>query len=319
MKPFFPILPIFFGLVLGQAVPVFSDPTPPAASGLSAAQWKDIYARFEGTFHSQTTRLDDLQKELVENQRVTQELDSQIASIRRNKEPGVFDQLRLNHLLNDLKDHLEKNSALQHAWTDTQKEQEQKGLSLISLLNDRIQVLLEKPATVPDELTPTLTDLTELAQKRHRVQEVLDRYQPRKEAKQSPPISAFRTLGTSDPESLQITLDLLRERDKTLEDDERKLLLEADGLQDEMKMQRKMKDFLAGIKRMSQDSGAPPENLDRTDLSRLYGGKNPEKLSDHLLSIQNALAKNRSARDQIEQLIANIQERQNSLKERKRK
>jgi predicted nucleic acid-binding Zn-ribbon protein len=319
MRPFFPILFILIGLVLGRAVPAFSEPTPTPISGLSVAQWEEIYARFEGVFHFQTSRLDNLQKELEKNQRTTQDLDSQIAEIRKNKEPGVFDQLRLNHLLNDLKDHLEKNSALQRSWSDSQKEQEQKGLSLIALLNDRIEGMLEKPTTDPGVLTPTLTTLTELAQKRRQVQATLDRYQPRKETKQSPPISAFRTLGTSDPESLQITMDLLRERERTLEDEKRKLLLETDGLQDEMKMQKKMKDFLAGIKRMNQDSGAPPESFDRTDLSRLYGGKNPEKLSAHLLSLQNALSKNRSAHDQIEQLIANIQERQNSLQERKKK
>src|SRR5208282_999832 len=67
-------------------------------------------------------------------------LENKIARLRQEsqKHPGVFDEIRLNGLLNNLRDELQKNSAFQHQCLDKQTEFEQKALSLVSLYNDRI-------------------------------------------------------------------------------------------------------------------------------------------------------------------------------------
>ncbi|HVZ81213.1 MAG TPA: hypothetical protein VHE12_10535 [bacterium] len=291
--------------------------SPSPTVGLSAAQWEEAFARFETSFALQTARLNDLRKGMDKGQSTTQELNAQVDHIRNGKEPGVFDQARLNHLLNELKDQLERNAALQRQWTDVQKDQEQKGLSLISMLNDRIEGLLENPGSAEGDPAALLANLAHFAQKRRQVQEALDRYRTKREKTKTPPLSAFRDLGANDPESLEMTLDLLRERQKALQEEDQRLSIEIDGIQEELSLQRKMKDFLAGIKRLNQDSGAPPESSERTSLSRLYGGKSAERLAGRLVQLKSALLKNRSTREQITQLISQIQEKSNSSKERK--
>jgi predicted nucleic acid-binding Zn-ribbon protein len=310
-----------FSIVITFVFAQSASPPPSSgpSNGLSSLQWEAAYDRLEAEFILQTTALTGLQKEMIKEQEEMHGLDSQVAKLRHGQDPGVFDQIRLNHLLNDLKDHLEKNAVLQRQWTDSQKEHQQKGLSLISLLNDRIEGLLEMTGTNSSALTTNLTTLSKLAQKRRQIQETLQRFESKKERSVDPPLSAFRSLGTNDLESLEMTLDLLKERQKALEEENQRLSLEANGIQGELKLQKKMKDFLIGIKRMNQDSGSPPEGFERSHLSGLYSGRNPEKLSGRLEQIQMFLSRNRSTGDQINHLISNVQERMNSLKERKLK
>lgn len=311
------ILSFVITSVLAQSATPLPSVGP--SSGLSSVQWEDAYDRLEAEFILQTTSLTGLQKEMIREQQEMHDLDSQVAKLRHGKDPGVFDQIRLNHLLNDLKDRLEKNAILQRQWTDCQKEHQQKGLSLISLLNDRIEGLLEMMGTSSSALAINLTTLSKLAQKRRQIQETLQRFESKKERSVDPPLSAFRSLGMNDLESLEMTLDLLKERQKALEEENQRLSLEASGIQDELKLQKKMQDFMVGIKRMNQDSGSPPEGFERSHLSGLYSEKNTEKLNNRLEQIQMSLSRNRSTGDQINQLISNVQERMNSLKERKLK
>jgi hypothetical protein len=298
-----------------------ASPTPGLA--LSQVQWEAAVGQFEGSISALTKELARLQGEIARNQKETESLEGQVTRIRQSagREGGVFDQLRLNRLLNDLKDRLEKNSTLQKQWTEKQKELEQKGLSLISLYTDRIELELESAdhSPTPSAVSPQYGALTLLIQKRHRVQQVLQQYQSKKEKSLPIPLEAFKTLKSADSESLQLTLDLLRDKKRSLEEDLEKEGIEMDEIRNEIKLQGKMREFMEGIKRMNQDSDAPVEGSKRNDLSRIYGSKQTKKLESRLAEIQAMTAKNKAMLADINQMTSKVQDQLAALGERKRK
>ena len=94
---------------------------------------------------------------------------------------------------------------------------------------------------------------------------------------------------TNDREGLQLTLDLIRDRKKDLEEQLEKWSIEQDEVKNELKLQGKMQEFLDGIRRMNEDSDFPSGNLKKSNLGNATGGKQRNKLEAHLNELQDLI------------------------------
>ncbi|SRR5258708_4816986 len=300
--------------------------TPPALNSgvtLSSQQWKSVLAEFEASVFSLSQWLEKSQAEKKKNQDDISTLEQKLASLRKEDADGsnVFNEIRLKGLLGELKEKLEKNSTLQHQWDDKQKEFEQKALSLTALYNDRIEAELEntEPNQGANQIDEKLGGLTLLIQKRNQTQALLKEYAKKRDNEKLLSVASFKSFKTDDRESLQLTLDLFRDRKKDLEDQVEKWSLELEEVKNELKLQGKMQDFLEDIRQINEDSDFPQGGLKRRDLESVAGKGQKNKLESRLAELQEKIGRGQKTLIQITQLMARVDNQLNSLNERKRK
>jgi hypothetical protein len=318
---------LFFISGLAPPGPGYSQqsPFPESSTGivLSDPQWKAAVSQFQDSVMFLSNGLEKDQADLDLLQKKIERLENKIEELRQNSENGsnVFDEIRLKSLLNDLKDDLEKSSDLQHNRDNQQKEFEQKALSLIALYNDRIETELQpgSGSLEPAALQLKLDSLSLLIQKRNHIQLLLKKYQKKTCNTESIPIASLNSLKTNDREGLQLTQDLIQDRKKGLDEQLAKWSIEEEEVKNELKLQGKMQEFLAGIRRMNEDSDFPSGSLNKSDLGNATEGKERSKLEKHLNEIQSLIQNGQESLSQLDQLMVKIQNQLESFGERKSK
>ncbi len=296
-----------------QTLPSVSD----SGVSLTDAQWKSIVTQFEGSVLVLSQWLSDTRKKMEDLQDDIRNLELKIARLRAETGDGggVFDEFRLKGLLNDLKDKLESNSDLQHEWDQKQREFEQKALSLIALYNDRIAQDLEtgEPSVPPSQLNSKLDELTVLVQKRNQIQDLLKQYREKNnvESPQIPP--SFGAPQASDRDGLLLTLDLIRDRKKSLEEQIEKWSIEEEEVKNELKLQGKMQEFLEDLQRDNEDSSFPHDSLKRNDLSDMAGDKERQRLEARLEDLRQMTAHGQASLGQLDQFMDKVQKHLDSL------
>ena len=301
--------------------------SPPDLGGegvtLSGTQWETVLAQFESSVSSLSQWLEDARSEQKKNDEGIKGLETKVAALRKdNREnSNVINEIRLKGLLNDLKEKLEKNSQLQHDRDAKQKEFSQKAYSLISLYNDRIETVLgfTVAGTDPTKMDAQLRDLTALVQKRNRIQNLLEEYGKGGDPEKLLSISSLKSIRSHDRESLQLTLDLLRDRKKDLEEQMTKWALEQDEVKNELKLQGKMQEFLEDIRQINEDANFSRGGLRGNDLEGVAGKGLKGKMEIRLSELQAKTAQGSRTLSQIDQFIAKVQNQINSSNERDRK
>ena len=325
MKSFFTF--ILAALFWAIGATLWSQTAEPTVSSnrpvLDETQWKKVVGQFEESVATLSTWLENCQNETKGLQTEIENLEGKIAKLRDKTRDGsgVIDEFRLKGLLNDLKDKLEKNSNLEHQWDDKQKEFEQKAMSLVSLYNDRIDSDLQTAdsSTQSSRLNSTFNELVSLIQKRKQTLELIKRYQKKTSGENQIPLASFKDLKPSDKEGLLLTLDLIRDRKKGMEEQLEKWTIEEDEVKNELKLQGKMKDFLEDIQRMNEDSSFPHGSLKRSDLGDVTGDKEHKKLQSRLDDLQQKIDQGQTALTQINQLMTKVQNQLDGLGERNKK
>ncbi len=298
-------------------------PLPESSTGvnLSDTQWKTASEQFEKSVMDLSNILEKCRTDLNLLQVKIDHLETKITEIRQNTQKGsnVFDDIRLKGLLNDLKDDLERSADLQHRWDDSQKEFEQKSLSLIALYNDRIEgeLQLDGGPLGPPTLQAKLDSLSLLIQKRNHIQLLLKKYPQKETNTESLSIASLNSLKTNDRESLQLTLDLIQDRKKNLGEQLEKWSIEEEEIKNELKLQGKMQEFLEGIRRMNEDSDFPSGNLRKNQLGNVADGKERGKLETRLNQIQSLIQHGQESLARLDQLMVKIQNQLESMRERK--
>ena len=280
---------------------------------LSEAEWTGVQARFENDitvlidwFETYKTRKKVLAGEILELQDKSAQLRDQ---------SNFFKEIHLKELLNKLRDKLEENSDLDHEADLKQKEFEEKCLSLIDLYNGRIEYELESGETIlpPSQLKSEIDQLCLLARQRNRIQTVLDQYGLKEKNEKLSSVEKIYSAKTNDRETLQLTLDLFKDREKNLQDQIEKWSLELDSLRNELKLQGEMKDFLKDIQDINADSNFPQGNLKQEDLEFLSGDSQKKKLFIALNEVQQKVLRGQKLLAQIEQLSTEVQIRLDRL------
>ncbi|SRR5579871_1169245 len=319
---------ILLSLVVGGTMtPLWSQTATPSlsSSGLSIddAQWKTVVAQFEESVSSLSKGLEDRQSQMAALQSEIETLEGKISQLRGKTEngSGVIDEFRLKSLLNNLKDELQKNSDLQHQWDGEQKEFEQKAMSLIALYNERIDKDLQSTdlSSPSSRLNVTFNELVQLIQKRNQTLALIKRYQKKTTGETPPPLASFGGVRPTDREGLLLTLDLIRDRKKGLEEQLEKWSIEEDEAKNELKLQGKMKDFLEDIERMNEDSSFPHSSLKRSDLGDVAGEKERKRLQSKLDDLQQKISQGQAALIQINQFMDKIQHQLDDLGVREEK
>ena len=295
---------------------------PSEGVALSESQWTAVQSRFEKDvavlitwFETYENRKKDLTLEISDLQDKTAHLRDETRD-----QSNLFKEIRLKELLNKLKDKLEENSNSNHEADLKRKEFEEKSLSLIDLYNSRIEFELGSGETnvPPDQLKSKVDLLSDLARQRNRIQVVLERYGQRDDKEKLGSIVKFFSTKTTDRETLQLTLDLFKDRQKNLQEQIEKWSLELDSLRNELRLQGEMKDFLKDIQDMNANANFPQGNLKQEDLEFLSGDSQKKKLFLRLTEVQQKILRGQKLLAQIEQLSVEVQGRLKPLSEDKK-
>jgi hypothetical protein len=294
-----------------------AESNPAEGVTLSSVQWTVVQDRFENDIATLMIWLEKYQirkkvlsSEIVDLQQKTAQLRDETRS-----ESNLFKEIRLKELLNNLKDKLQENSNADHEADTKQKDFEQKCLSLIELYNGRIESELESGEVnaTPAQLDSKVNQLSDLAKKRNRIQQILKQHRKREDNEKLAEVGAVSSLKTNDRETLQLTVDLFKDRQKSIQEQIEKWSLELDGLRNELKLQGEMKDFLKDIQNMNADSNFPQSNLKQEDLDFLSGDSQKKKLISRLNEVQQKVLLGQKLLAQINQLLTKAQGRLDSL------
>lgn len=289
---------------------------------LSEPQWTAVQSRFEKDvaalivwFETYENRKKDLTLEISDLQDKTTHLRDETRD-----QSNLFEEIRLKELLNKLKDKLEENSNLDHEADIKRKEFEEKSFSLIDLYNSRIEFELGSDETnvPPDKLKSKVDLLSDLAHQRNRIQVVLDQYGQRDDKEKLESVGNFFSTKSNDRETLQLTLDLFKDRQKNLQEQIEKWSLESDSLRNELRLQGEMKDFLKDIQDMNANSNFPQGNLKQEDLEFLSGDSKKKKLFLRLNDVEQKILRGQKLLAQIEQLSVEVRGRLETLNEDKK-
>ena len=308
---------LFFAAGLGF---LYAQPSGSLGSStgvsLTGPQWEKVVSEFEESVLGQIRHMDSLQNDIKSLQSEIKELEGKIALLRQasQKESSVIDEIRLKSLLNNLKNKLEKNASLQHEWDDRVRDFDQKALSLIALYNDRIDTDLgaTNAPLDPSQLQLQFNELSLVVQKRNKIQSLLKNYQKKNDSDKSLYVNSFANLNPGDPDSLLLTLDLIRDRKKELEEQLEKWSIEEEEIRNELKLQEKMQEFLEDIQRMNEDSSFPRDSLKRNDLEVMAGNKERKQLEARLADLQKNAIRDQVTLDQLNLLMSKIQKQAGS-------
>jgi len=287
-------------------------------SKLSQDQFEKTVLQFEDSISSLAQWLEKskLQDENTKAQIIS--LEGRIAALRKDDQntTNVFSGIRLKNLLNELKENLEKKADFLHQRDEKQAEFEQKALSLTALYNDRIEMELGSVSAEmqPSDLQSKFNRIAQLIQKRDRVESTLARYKKKTNETKSYPVLSFDSLKIDDRESLQLTLGLIQDRKKELDEKIQKESIEEEEIKNELNLQLKMQEFLDGIKRMNEESDFPNQDFRKNDFSSIVGGHQKKKLELRLKEIQDQISSDQMNLSRLNQLGARIQDRSDEAK-----
>jgi chromosome segregation ATPase len=299
-----------------------SPKSPPSGQNLTSSDddWQGVVRQFEESVLSLSDELSTLKTQKKSLDQGIDKLKEKIKKLRQDAQgqTNVFDEIRLKNFLNDLKDMLEKSSTLQRDLDDKQKGFEQKSLVLLALYNDRIDKDLAADAASQDSslLSSKLRDLAFLVQKRHYLQSLLTKYQTNDSVEEPIHEPSLDDLNLGDQESLQLTLDLIRDRKNDLESQQEKYSIEEDEIKKELNLQGKMQEFLEGVQKLNEDSNFPHGSLKRNDLEDMAGTKEKHKLEKRLNELQGMTDQCQKSLEQLNQLMTNVQNHLNSLSDK---
>jgi hypothetical protein len=296
--------------------------SPSEGVTLSEPEWTAVQTRFENDIEVLIKWFETYKISKNNLTFTISELQNKSAELRdeTRNESNLFKEIHLKELLNKLRDKLEENSDLDHAAELKQKELEENCLSLIDLYNGRIEFELESSEvnSTPAQLKVKIDKLCVLARQRNRIQTVLNQYGQKENNEKLGSVEEMFSEKTNDRETLQLTLDLFKDRQKSLQDQIEKWSLEIDSLNNELKLQGEMKGFLKDIQDINADSNFPQGNLKQEDLEFLSGDSQKKKLFVHLNEVQAKIAHGQKLLARIEQLSAEIQTRLDRLGEDKK-
>jgi len=296
--------------------------SPSEGVTLSEAEWSAVQTRFESDITVLITWFETYEISKKNLTASISELQSKSAELRdeTRDQSNLFKEIHLKELLNKLRDKLQENSDLDHEAELKRKEFEEKCLSLIDLYNGRIEFELESSETnvPPPQLKSKINQLCLLARQRNRIQTVLNQYGQKENNEKLGSLAKVFSAETNDRETLQLTLDLFKDRQKSLQDQIEKWSLEMDGLNNELKLQGEMRGFLKDIQDINADSNFPQGNLKQEDLDFLSGDSQKKKLFVHLNEVQAKIERGQKLLAQIEQLSTEVQTRLDRLGEDKK-
>ncbi|HTC20956.1 MAG TPA: hypothetical protein VK859_08920, partial [bacterium] len=165
----------------------------------------------------------------------------------------------------------------------------------------------------PSALQLKLDALGLLIEKRNRLQALIKKYQKTTNDAEPLPVLSLNLIKTNDREGLQLTMDLIRDRKKDLEEQLEKWSIEQDEVKNELKLQGKMQEFLDGIRRMNEDSDFPSGNLKKNSLGNATGDKQRSKLEVHLNELQAAIERGQASMSEMDQLMVKVQNQLEAL------
>src|SRR6185369_5011126 len=163
-----------------------------------------------------------------------------------------------------------------------------------------------KPVDSTEALEAQIPLLKELAQKRARLQKTLGENPEPSTSGSSPDLSAIDRISAGDREGHQLTLRLLEDRKKELERELEKLRGRETEAKGELRLQRKMRDFLDGIQRMNESSDFPHTSLERSDLGDAGDRSQDERLQSRLTGVQGDIAAGEMELKKTRELILKI-------------
>ncbi len=324
LKLSFLTLILLTGWFGGFAATAWPQPAPAMSSGatLTEAQWLAVQARFEADISTLLTWLKDYQtnkavlaSDIADLQSKTTQLRSELRT-----DSNVFKEIRLKELLNELKDKLEDNSKMAREADAKQKEFEQKCINLSDIYNSHIEMLLAQGDITESATTldAKVNQVTDLARKRNRVQTLLSQYRQKDRIDEPMQLNAVEVLKTNDRETLQLTMDLFKDRQKIIKEQIGKWTLEMESIRNELKLQGEMKDFLKDVHSMNADSNFPQNDLKQDDIEFLSTDSHKKKLNDRLNEVQQRILQGQKEDAQIDLLLTKVKGRLDRMNEGKR-
>ncbi len=129
-----------------------------------------------------------------------------------------------------------------------------------------------------------------------------------------PALPSIQRVDGQDLEGLQLTLDLLTDRQKDLQERIEKSTVQQAETEQELKLQVKMRDFLEDVQRMNEDSDFPHDGLSRNDLGAAAGKKQKDELEKKLQEISNGRDRDEKNLEQLKAYMTNVQSQISSLR-----
>ncbi len=278
-----------------SAVPVSQAQTQTAFEDLEKEVWN--------------TRLDlaASQEEIQKLRGTIAGLQEKLSLLRRESgnNPGVFQVLRQKMLLSELEPHLERMALLERERKRKKADFSQKALSLLALYNRRIEAELNPlDARVP--LMEKIHRLQVLGQKRSHLLNLLDDLSGQTVPGKDRAFDDFKGVTVNDPKGRRIVLELLEERRKELLAQSGKLDAQEQEIREQLRLQKKMNDFLMGIERLNESADFPHSSLKRNDLQGVSDKNQTIKLESKLQEIQGIRAATERTRKQVDQFIQRL-------------
>jgi hypothetical protein len=321
-KFFFTFIFITLGVCFWPLSRSVAESSPSEGLTLSTVQWSAVQSRFENDIAVLIVWLEKCENRKKVLALEISDLQNKTSQLRAEtrEQANLFKEIRLKELLNDLKDKLQENSTEDRDANLKQKDFEQKCLSLIDLYNSRIEIELESGEVnaAPAQLDAKVNQLSVLARKRNRIKVILKQYRKKEDSEKLTAVGTLSTLKTDDKETLQLTVDLFKDRQKSLQEELEKWNLELDGIKNELKLQGEMKDFLKDIQNMNTDANFPQGNLKQEDMEFLSGESKKKKLASRLNEVEQKILRGQKVLAQIDELLTKVQTRLDSLSKREK-
>lgn len=254
--------------------------------------------------------LGKVEEELKKVMAEVHSLQEKITALRKEagKEPGLFAEMRLKILLNDLKPRLEWKSLLERQDREKHRNFEEKTSSLLSMYNAKIENEL-KPLDSPGSLEDEISHLQVLAQKRGSLRKLVAEHAEPLEPEKTGNTTKFENLTSVASPGLHMTLNLLEDQRKDLQARLEKNRLQEEEIQNEIKLQGKMKDFVDGIQKMNENSDFPRFSLKRSDLENMSGQDQVVILEKKFMELQAQRQRDEKSLRQVEDLILKVKRR----------
>ena len=314
------IIPLILIQILISVAWVEAQTTVPnleTGPAIGNEKWEDVLSEFEKEVSQLDQDLSDIKRHQNQLHEEIERLEVKSTSIRTQSQsdPNLINQIRLNGILKELQEKLELDSQIQRDWKEKVDLFDQKSLSLLSLYDDRIEQYLDSPMTQTAD--DRLRSLISIVRKRKILQNQIDQYPKTSEEDGGPALPSLQTVDDQNLDGLQLTLDLLIDRQKSLEEQIEKSTLQEAEIEQELKLQNKMKDFLEDVRRINEDSDFPHDSLKSDDLNSVSGNGSKGKLEKNLQDITNERGRDEENLVQLKTYIANVQSQILSLKSEK--
>jgi hypothetical protein len=297
------------------------QPYSPSGSGAPTPGFRSLYAPVTARFETETMALVAEMESIRNRQSKTQyqiqtiQLKAKVLRDKNRSSLNMFEEAKLKGCLNELQEKLEENSNLEKKYSQDRTEFEQKALSLLSFYNDWIDANLSvSSAGSTSNLDDRLNALVRIVRKRGQIQDLLRHYgyPEEKEPKFKP--ADFTSLDPNDEVGRRIAMDLLKDREKYINDHLERLALEEEEIRNEIKLQSKLQDFLEDIQRMNEDSSFPKGSLRRNDLQNYMGPASRNGLDGRLAELEKERLREQQILNQMNSSISRLESRMGEKK-----